>query len=192
MAQQYEIRLAGLGGQGIILAGIILAEAAGIYDGKFVAQTQAYGAAARGGFSRSDVVISDEEIHYPKAQSLDLLLAMSQDAYEDNLKHLKSGGTLIVDSTYVSEIANTTVYAIPFSRMARERFGRENVANIIALGALSQICTRISEQALEKAIMKRVPKAHLEMNKQAFETGKSAAREALREAVQRTEDDEEV
>lgn len=192
MAQQYEIRLAGLGGQGIILAGIILAEAAGIYDGKFVAQTQAYGAAARGGFSRSDVVISDEEIHYPKAQTLDLLLAMSQDAYEDNLKYLKPGGTLIVDSTYVSEIANTTLYAIPFSRIAQEQFSRENVANIIALGALSQICNRVSEQALEKAVMKRVPKAHLEMNKQAFEAGKYAAREALREAAQHTEDSEDV
>jgi len=100
--QQQEIRLAGLGGQGIILAGIIIAEAAGIYDGKFVAQTQAYGAAARGGFSRSDIIISDGEIHFPKARELDLLLAMSQDAYEDNLQYLKSNGILIVDATYVS------------------------------------------------------------------------------------------
>ncbi|MCX8043587.1 MAG: 2-oxoacid:acceptor oxidoreductase family protein [Desulfobacterota bacterium] len=183
MAQQYEIRLAGLGGQGIILAGIILAEAAGIYDGKFVAQTQAYGAAARGGFSRSDVVISDEEIHYPKAQMLDLLLAMSQDAYDDNLKHLKPNGILIVDATYVSQVADTQVYAIPFSRIARERFGRENVANIIALGSLSQLTSHVSEQALEQAVMKRVPKAHREMNRQAFEAGKGAARAALRLSV---------
>ena len=97
MAQQQELRLAGLGGQGIILAGIIMAEAAGIYDGKFVAQTQAYGAAARGGFSRSDIVISDEEINYPKARELDMLLAMSQDAYEENLQYLRPEGILIVD-----------------------------------------------------------------------------------------------
>jgi len=192
MAQQYELRLAGLGGQGIILAGIIVAEAAGIYDGKFVAQTQAYGAAARGGFSRSDVVIFDEEINYPKAQALDLLLAMSQDAYDDNLQFLKPGGTLIVDSTYVSEVADATVYAIPFTRLARERFGRENVANIIAIGALSEITRHISAEALEKAVMKRVPKAHLELNKQAFQAGKAAAREALRAAVQREEDYEEI
>lgn len=192
MAQQYEIRLAGLGGQGIILAGIILAEAAGIYDGKFVAQTQAYGAAARGGFSRSDVVISDEEINYPKAQALDLLLAMSQDAYDDNLQYLKPGGTLIVDSTYVSEIADAKVYAIPFSRIAREKFGRENVANIIALGGLTQITRHISAEAMEKAVMKRVPKAHLEMNKQAFEAGKAAAREAVQSAARREEEYEEV
>jgi len=192
MGQQYEIRLAGLGGQGIILAGIILAEAAGIYDGKFVAQTQAYGAAARGGFSRSDVVISDEEINYPKAQALDLLLAMSQDAYDDNLQYLKQGGTLIVDSTYVSEIADARVCAIPFSRIAREKFGRENVANIIALGALTQVTRQISEEALEKAVLKRVPKAHLEMNRQAFGAGKAVAREALRSAAQREEEYEEV
>ncbi len=92
MSQQQELRLAGLGGQGIILAGIIMAEAAGIYDGKFVAQTQAYGAAARGGFSRSDIVISDEEINYPKARELDMLLAMSQDAYEENLQYLTPRG----------------------------------------------------------------------------------------------------
>ncbi|MEI6128201.1 MAG: 2-oxoacid:acceptor oxidoreductase family protein, partial [Pseudomonadota bacterium] len=192
MPQQYEVRLAGLGGQGIILAGIIMAEAAGIYDGRFVAQTQAYGAAARGGFSRSDVVISDEEINYPKALALDMLLAMSQDAYEDNLKYLKPGGVLIVDSTYVSEIADAHVYAIPFSRIAREKFGRENVANIIALGALTQIFSYITEAAVEKAVMKRVPKAHLDMNRQAFEAGKTAAKEALHKSALQEEDDEEV
>ena len=192
MPQQYEVRLAGLGGQGIILAGIIMAEAAGIYDGKFVAQTQAYGAAARGGFSRSDVVVSDEEINYPKALALDMLLAMSQDAYEDNLKYLKPRGALIVDSTYVSEIADAHVYAIPFSRIAREKFGRENVANIIALGALTQIFPHITEAAVEKAVMKRVPKAHLEMNRQAFEAGRAAAKEALHKSALQEEAYEEV
>lgn len=192
MPNQYELRLAGLGGQGIILAGIILAEAAGIYDGKFVAQTQAYGAAARGGFSRSDVVISDEEINYPKATSLDLLLAMSQDAYEDNLKYLKPRGVLIVDSTYVSELADAHVYAIPFTRIAREKFSRENVANIISLGAITQIYPRISEAAMEKAVLKRVPKAHMELNKQAFEAGKAAAQEAKQNSALQEEAYEEI
>ncbi|MDX1778273.1 MAG: 2-oxoacid:acceptor oxidoreductase family protein, partial [Thermodesulfobacteriota bacterium] len=129
MAEQREMRLAGLGGQGLILAGIIVAEAAGIYEGKEVAQTQAYGAEARGGFSRSDVVIRDEEILFPKASKLDFLLAMSQSAYEENLPSLKKGGTLLVDSTYVSEISGTNMFAIPFSRVAKQKFGRENVAN---------------------------------------------------------------
>ena len=192
MPQQYEIRLAGLGGQGIILAGIIMAEAAGIYDGKFVAQTQAYGAAARGGFSRSDIIISDEEINYPKAQELNMLLAMSQDAYEENLPFLTIEGILIVDSTYVSEIADAHVYAIPFTRIAREKFQRENVANIIALGATTQISPIISESAMAQAVEKRVPPRFLELNKKAFQAGKDAAKEAIQKSHLQEEIYEEI
>jgi len=192
MQQQQEIRLAGLGGQGIILAGLIIAEAAGIYDGKFVAQTQAYGAAARGGFSRSDIIISEQEIHYPKARELDLLLAMSQDAYEDNIQFLKQTSILIVDSTYVSETADAHVYGIPFTRLARETFGRENVANIVSLGSLTQIYPHISESALAQAVEKRVPARFLEMNKKAFEVGKNAAKEAIEKSAFQEEVYEEI
>ena len=192
MVQQREVRLAGLGGQGIILAGIIVAEAAGIYDGKFVAQTQAYGAAARGGFSRSDIIISDEEINYPKARELDLLLAMSQDAYEENLPLLKPEGTLIVDSTHVSEIADAHVYAIPFTRIAREKFGRENVANIIALGSITQIASYVSHEGMAQAVAKRVPARFLELNKKAFEAGRAAAREAIDKAALKDEVQDEI
>jgi len=187
MAEQYEIRLAGLGGQGLILAGIIVAEAAGIYDGKIVAQTQAYGAAARGGFSRSDVVISDEEINYPKASELDLLLAMSQDACDDNYQYLKPEGILIIDSTYVSQNADAPAYAIPFTRIAREKFSRENVANIVALGAMSQIFSHISESAMEKAVLRRVPKQFVELNKKAFQAGVEAAQAEIKKSSSRVE-----
>src|SRR5512142_1072470 len=98
MAERYEIRLSGTGGQGLIIAGIILAEAAGIYDGKYVCQTQSYGPEARGGASKAEVVISDEEIDYPMAIKPDVLLAMSQKACDSYLFDLKPGGTLIVDS----------------------------------------------------------------------------------------------
>jgi len=192
MPQQRELRLAGLGGQGIILAGIIMAEAAGIYDGKFVAQTQAYGAAARGGFSRSDVLISDEEINYPKARQLDMLLAMSQDAYEENLQYLKPEGILIVDSTYVSDIAEAQVYAIPFTRIAREKFQRENVANIVSLGAVTQISPYISEASMAQAVEKRVPPRFLELNKKAFEEGKNAARDAIHRSALQEDVSEEI
>ncbi|MCX5894561.1 MAG: 2-oxoacid:acceptor oxidoreductase family protein [Proteobacteria bacterium] len=188
MAQQYDIRLAGLGGQGLILAGIIMAEAAGIYDGKLVAQTQAYGAAARGGFSRSDVVISDEEINYPKAAELDLLLAMSQDAYDENYQFLKPDGILIVDSTHVSQTADAQVYSIPFTRIAREKLGRENVANIVALGAVTQIFPHISESAMEKAVLGRVPKQFLELNKKAFQAGIDAAKTEKKKTASRGEE----
>ena len=191
MSEQREMRLAGLGGQGLILAGIIVAEAAGIYEGKEVAQTQAYGAEARGGFSRSDVVIRDEEILFPKASKLDLLLAMSQSAYEENLPSLKKGGTLLVDSTYVSEISETNMFAIPFSRVAKQKFGRENVANIIALGAITQVFPIISEKSMEKAVLNRVPKRFIEMNKQAFKEGVNLGNEKVQESKQEPLIDEE-
>ena len=191
MSEQREMRLAGLGGQGLILAGIIVAEAAGIYEGKEVAQTQAYGAEARGGFSRSDVVIRDEEILFPKASKLDFLLAMSQSAYEENLPSLKKGGTLLVDSTYVSEISGTNMFAIPFSRVAKQKFGRENVANIIALGAITQVFPIISEKSMEKAVLNRVPKRFIEMNKQAFKEGVNLGNEKVQESKQEPLIDEE-
>jgi 2-oxoglutarate ferredoxin oxidoreductase subunit gamma len=181
MGERYEVRLAGLGGQGLILAGIIFAEAAGIHDGHYVTQTQSYGAAARGGFSRSDIVISDEEIHYPKATHLDLLLAMSQSAYEENIKDLKPGGTLLVDSTYVDSELKRDVISIPFSKIARDKFGRENVANIIALGAITQIFPQVSSKSMEKAALNRVPKAYIDLNKNAFEEGVKVGKKALAE-----------
>jgi len=181
MGERYEVRLAGLGGQGLILAGIIFAEAAGIHDGNYVTQTQSYGAAARGGFSRSDVVISDEEINYPKAASLDLLLAMSQSAYEENIKYLKPGGALVIDSTYVNVEGREDAIVIPFSKIARDKFGRENVANIIALGAITQVFPHVSTRSMEKAVLNRVPKAHIELNKNAFEEGVKAGKKAMAE-----------
>lgn len=191
MAAYCEVRLAGLGGQGIILAGIILAEAAGIHEGKEVVQTQAYGAEARGGFSRSDVVISDEEILYPKASNLDFLLAMSQSAYEENLASLKKGGVLLVDSTYVSEVSGPKIYAIPFSKIAREKFGRENVANIIALGAITQIFPIISVESMGKTVLNRVPKRFIEMNKKAFKEGVGVGKKTLQESKEEVLSEEE-
>ena len=191
MAEYYEVRLAGLGGQGLILAGIIVAEAAGIYEGMEVVQTQAYGAEARGGFSRSDVVMSDEEILYPKASKLDFLLVMSQSAYEEHLPNLKKGGTLLVDSTYVSEVSGPRMYAVPFSKVARETFGRENVANIIALGALTQFFPVISEKSMEQAVLNRVPKRFIEMNEKAFKKGVTLGKTALEESEKEQLGDEE-
>jgi 2-oxoglutarate ferredoxin oxidoreductase subunit gamma len=192
MDKHYEVRLAGLGGQGLILAGIIFAEAAGIHDGFYVTQTQSYGAAARGGFSRSDVVMSDEEIHYPKASQLDLLLAMSQSAYEENFKFLKPAGVLLIDSTYVTVEGREDAIVIPLSRIARDKFGRENVANIIALGAITQVFPQVSTKSMEKAVLNRVPKAYIELNKNAFEEGVKAGKKALadlKEGAKRVKED---
>jgi len=132
-------------------------------------------------------VISDEEINYPKASELDLLLAMSQDACDENCQYLKPEGILIIDSTYVSQNDDMPAYAIPFTRIAREKFSRENVANIVALGAMSQLFTHISESAMEKAVLRRVPKQFTELNKKAFQAGIEAAQAEIKKSSSRGE-----
>jgi 2-oxoglutarate ferredoxin oxidoreductase subunit gamma len=178
MGFRYEIRLSGSGGQGLILMGIILAEAIGIYDGKYVAQTQSYGPETRGGSSKSEVIVSDEEIDYPKTMKLDLLLAMNQKSYDEFYSDLKSDGTLIVDSTFVTQIPTPKAYRIPFTRIAREKFKKEVVANIIALGALSQLSSIVSPKAIEAAVLTRVPKGTETLNRSALKTGMNAANKA--------------
>jgi 2-oxoglutarate ferredoxin oxidoreductase subunit gamma len=174
---RYDIRLSGSGGQGLIMMGIILAEAIGIYDGKFVAQTQSYGPEARGGSSKAEVVVSDEEIDYPKAMKLDLLLAMNQSSCDEFYLDLKPEGILIVDSTFVHQLPVPEAYEIPFTRIAREKFKREMVANIVALGALSQLTSIVSRKAIEAAVLARVPKGTEALNKDALQAGMAAAKQ---------------
>jgi len=179
MPKRYEIRLAGSGGQGLILAGIILAEAAGLYDGQFVCQTQSYGPAARGGASMAEVVISDAEIDYPKAMHPDVLLAMNQMSLDLYGLDLQPGGLLIVDSTFVKEVpALGRTFAIPFTELARDRIGKVMTANIVALGALAALTGAVSLKSLETAVLARVPKGTEELNKQALAAGVAAAEAA--------------
>jgi 2-oxoglutarate ferredoxin oxidoreductase subunit gamma len=178
MSYRYDIRLSGSGGQGLILIGIILAEAAGVYDGKYVAQTQSYGPEARGGSSKAEVVISDMEIDYPKALRLDVLLAMNQKSCDDYYMDLKPEGVLIVDSTFVTQIPLPKAFQIPFTRIARERFKREMVANIIALGAISKLAPIVSSKAIEAAVLARVPKGTEKLNRDALKAGMNAAMKA--------------
>ncbi len=178
MGYRYEIRLSGSGGQGLILMGIILAEAIGIHDGKYVAQTQSYGPEARGGSSKSEIIVSDGEIDYPKAMSVDLLLAMNQKSCDEFYPDLKPDGLLIVDSTFVTQVPTPRAFQIPFTRIAREKFKREVVANIIALGALSQLTPVVSAKAIESAVMARVPKGTEKLNRDALRAGVSAAKKA--------------
>lgn len=177
MSFRYEIRLSGSGGQGIILMGIILAEAIGIYGGRYVAQTQSYGPEARGGSSKSEVIVSDEEIDYPKAMKLDLLLAMNQKSCDEFYPDLKPEGLLIVDSTFVTQVPTPKAFQIPLTHLAREKLQREVVANIVALGALSQLTPVVSAKAIELALLARVPKGTESLNREALRVGIKIARQ---------------
>ena len=161
----------------MILAGIILAEAAGVYDGKFVCQTQSYGPEARGGASKAEVVISDAAIDYPKAIRPDVLLALNQKSLEAFSADLKPGGLLLVDADLVQEVPAGRAVALPFTRIARE-LGRAMAANIVALGALVQLTGAVSLASLTAAVLARVPKGSEDLNRQALAAGVIAAKAA--------------
>ena len=116
---RFEMRLSGSGGQGMILGSVILGEAIGADGTKNITQSQSYGPEARGGASKADVVVSSNEIFYPKAMKLDLLLAMTQESLDKYYPDLKEGGTLIVDETLVTDVPTDNYYALPFTRLAR-------------------------------------------------------------------------
>ena len=176
MAARTEIRLAGEGGQGMILAGIILAEAAAIYDGKMAVQTQSYGPEARGGASKSEVVIAAGEIDHPEVLSADVVVTLSQEAYDKYAASVKPGGLLIVDGDAVQKIRVPGAIKIPISRLAFEKTGKAITANTVALGVLVGLTGVVSRAALEKAVTARAPRGTEEMNRKALEAGFEAAK----------------
>jgi 2-oxoglutarate ferredoxin oxidoreductase subunit gamma len=179
MDKRTEIRLAGEGGQGMILAGIILAEAAAIYDGKQAVQTQSYGPEARGGASRSEVVISDGEIDHPEVLSADVVLTLSQEAYKKFAKTVCAGGLLIVDEDQVQTSADFQGIKIPIARIAQETTGKAITANTVALGVLVGLTKLVSQTAIEKAVTARAPKGTEEMNRRALQAGFAAAAQVI-------------
>lgn len=173
MSGRYELRFSGAGGQGLILAGVIMAEAASIYDGKQAVQSQSYGPEARGGASKSEVIISDGPIDYPKATVVDALLALTQEACDKYSHDLKDGGILLIDSDLVKNEPKGNFKVTKFSiiNTAKNEVGREIVANIVALGAMVALTGVVTRESAEKAVLARVPEAFLELNKKAFNTG---------------------
>ena len=174
---RYEMRFGGAGGQGIILAAVIFAEAAGIYEGYHVCQTQSYGPEARGGRSKAEIVISHEEIDYPKVIRMDLLLAMNQTTLDAYFFDFKPDGILLADATFVEQVPTSRALVLPFTRIARDQLGNELVANIVALGAVRFLCGKVSLANLEKAVASRVPAKFKELNIQALHAGARAAGE---------------
>ena len=168
---RYEIRFSGSGGQGIITAAVVMADAVGTLDNMYVAQTQSYGPEARGGKSKAEVVISDQPIDYPKAMQIDLLLAMTQAACDAYFFDIKPDGLLVVDSTFVEQLPTSRYVAIPFTEIARKDLGRELVANMVALGAVAHLSGQVNIRNLEKALLARIPAGTENLNRDALKAG---------------------
>jgi 2-oxoglutarate ferredoxin oxidoreductase subunit gamma len=182
MNGRYEIRFSGSGGQGLILAGVIFAEAATIYDKKTAVQSQSYGPEARGGASKSEVIISDSAIDFPKATEIDLMLALTPEACMKYYKDIKPEGILLVDEDFVKDPPKGTfkVIRLPIIRTASEEIGKAFVANIVALGAIAAITGQVSFDAVEKAVLSRVPKGTEELNKKALMSGYNLAKAQMK------------
>ena len=166
------MRISGLGGQGVVLAGQILGKAAA-YNGKNVVQTQSYGAEARGSAAKSEVIISDGKIGFPIVRKCDILIAMSQEAVEKNIKDLKEDGILLVDNSTVKKIpeTKTRIFKIPATEIAEKMFKTKIYANMIMLGALTSITKVTNEKSFTRAIKETVSKEIVNTNLNAYRKG---------------------
>ena len=171
-----EIRIAGFGGQGVILAGAITGQAAAIYDGKNAVLVKSYGPEARGGACSTQIIISDTEIYYPYVREPSILAVMSQEAFTKFVKELKEGGTLIVDEDLVRKENYEAVkekyklHIIPATRIA-EQMGRRIIANIVMLGFFTKVTGIVSADGMKEVIKKYVPKGTEQLNLNAFQKG---------------------
>jgi len=172
----------------MILAGLILAEAAVMYDHKNACQTQSYGPEARGGASKSEVVIDEDEIDYPKVIAADVLLAMNQEGCDTYYPDLKPDGTLIVDAVHVRRVPTSRAYCVPITAIAEETTGRSITANVVGLGLLVGLTGVVSREALRSAVAARAPRGTEELNLQALAAGLEAAEALLREHERGGED----
>jgi len=170
---QTDLTIAGVGGQGSILAGVILGSAAVTFDGKYATQTQAYSSELRGGFAAAWVIVSDEPIEFPRVTAPDILVAQAQDSIKRFGDVLKTDGILIIDSDMVHEIPPKVkhLYKIPATTIARNEIKIAVTANMIMLGALCSITQVVSREALEQAVKNAVPKGREDINIEAFNLG---------------------
>jgi 2-oxoglutarate ferredoxin oxidoreductase subunit gamma len=183
--ERKEVLFAGFGGQGIVTAGYITGEAVVVYDNKNATLTQVYGPEARGSACYSGVVVSDGEISYPYLLSPQIMVVMSQEAYQKFLPRLQPGGVLIIDSTIVKpdkRAEKYKLYKVPATEIA-EKMGARIIANVIMLGFLGKIWDGVSVEALQETVKARVPKKYLELNLKAFQTGVQLAEKALKERL---------
>jgi 2-oxoglutarate ferredoxin oxidoreductase subunit gamma len=161
----------------------VLAQAIATIDGGNVVQTQSYGPEARGGASRADLVISDSEIYYPKPMSLNLLLAMTQEACDNYFKDLKEDGLLVIDSHLVTQVPTSRFVGFPYIQLAKNEIGVPMVANVIALGTICSLTNIVSEKALTEVVRMRAPRGTGEKNLEALKLGLKLGKQAKVGAV---------
>ena len=171
--ERVRIVFTGSGGQGVITAGIILAEAAVIYQGMHATQSQCYGAAARGGATRSDIIIDDEPINYPGIIRPDILVCLTQTVYTKFAGIIRPGGLLILDPRFVKPAKEADAYQVPIPiyETVMEKIGKPIVFNISMLGALFGVRPLFPPDNLMKVIAQRVPKDFIQLNQEAFNLG---------------------
>ena len=171
--QLTEIRIAGFGGQGVILSAIVIGKAASVFQGGFATMTQNFGPEARGGACSAQVILSDVPVLYPYVTRPDILVVMSQEAYSKFSPELKDDGILIVEEglVRVSELKPATrVFSVPATRLAEE-LGKRMVLNIVMVGFFAAVTGLVAPQALRKAVADSVPPAFQELNLKAFDRG---------------------
>lgn len=179
-APRAEIRFSGSGGQGILLAAAIVAEAAASL-GRNVVQTQSYGPEARGGASKAEVIVAGEPIDYPEVQQPGISLVLSQAAYDKYAADTRSGGLVIYDSGLVEpdpDDESVVRCGLPFTQVATEELGKVVVTNIVAIGALARVSEVLPVAAVREAVLNRVPPRFKELNEQAFDLGVRLGEEA--------------
>jgi 2-oxoglutarate ferredoxin oxidoreductase subunit gamma len=165
-----EIRFAGFGGQGVVLAGYVLGKALSLYDGFEVVMTQAYGPEARGGASSANLVVSDKPIAYPFVQRPDILVALSQEAYSKFRPTAASKAMILIDEDLIQTTVDEDHYLIPATRLAEE-LGRRIVANVVMVGFFTAVTGVVSREAIEKAIESSVKAKTIGLNLEAFNAG---------------------
>ena len=168
-----EIRIAGFGGQGVILAAAVIGKAAAIFEGGYATMTQAFGPEARGGSSSAQVILSTEPILYPYVTQPDIVVVMSQEAYARFAPQLKPGGILITEQELVNIDRLPTgirVYGVPATRLAEE-LGRKMVLNIVMVGFFGAVTDLLDRDSLRQAVADSVPPSFRELNLRAFDKG---------------------
>jgi 2-oxoglutarate ferredoxin oxidoreductase subunit gamma len=175
-----DIRICGFGGQGVILAGFIIGKAASVFMDYNAVQSQSYGPEARGGAARSEVIVSDEKIGYPRPTSVDYFVAMSQESFDTYRADIRKDTVIVIDPDLVPKHdIGRPVYKVQAQKIAEE-LGNKIVTNIVMVGASTAIFGLLDEEAVKKSVLDSVPKRFLELNEKAYQKGLEAGKNALK------------